>query len=252
VDACRPLFTTYAGNANDALALPGFTKDPSLDVTKGDLRLSTDRKSLVVTLSGPTFSPNLDPNVLPFGADASLIWDYAGTLYYAKATVPPLGGSPAYEAGTLKGLTFTPANSAVPGSWKDGTLTMTVPLADVGNPPAGARLSWPLGLVESQELGPVFLPIGLDTGADQDYVVGSSCVASKGLGKPTTKPTAVKKTGTTTHPPAKVTAPSGSLAATGVPAGLLGTGLLCLAGGLALTVARAREARSRTRRPSAG
>jgi hypothetical protein len=109
---------------------------------------------------------------------------------------------------------------------------MTVPLSDVGSPKAGAVLRWPLGLVDSAELGPVFLAIGIDAGADQDYVVGSTCSAGKTVAKKPVKRPA-KKPAKKPHE-AVVTKPSGSLAATGLPAGLAVTALLATGLGVAV------------------
>ncbi|HVU72282.1 MAG TPA: S53 family peptidase [Mycobacteriales bacterium] len=226
-DACKPLFTTAAGNTDDVLSLPSFTKDPSLDLTKGTVTTSADGKSLVVTLSGPTLSPDLETNVKPFGADFSLIWEYKGVLYYAKATVAAVSGDVSYDDGTVADLAFN-SKASIKGTFADHVLTMTVPVADVGNPKAGALLQWPLGLVDSAELGPVFLAIGIDAGADQDYVVGSACSSGKTVVKKPVKKPHHTVSGT------KVTKPSGSLAATGVPAALGLVALLATGAGLAI------------------
>lgn len=254
-NACNPLFTTFAGNANDALDLT-TTQDPSLDITGGDIRDSADGKSLVVSLSGPTYSPTLDSNLVPFGADSNLIWEVGSTLYYARASVAAASGTVSYEAGTVTGnlggfAAFTPAAGAVTGTFATGKLTMTVPLSDVGNPAKGTRLKYPLALVESQELGPVFGAIGIDAGTDQDYVTGSLCAAAAGtpavVAATTTKKVTKKAAKKAVKKKAAVKAkkvvvqPSRTLAFTGAPAGLSLLALLIV--GSAMLTGRLKRAR---------
>ena len=69
------------------------------------------------------------------GTEYYLLWTYAGTTYYAMAYVDPTGTQVFYNDGNTSDSSLTPPTSSnITGSFANGTLTMNVPLADVGNP----------------------------------------------------------------------------------------------------------------------
>lgn len=81
----------------------------------------------------------------------SVYWTYNGVEYYAQATSTGSGSAAvwSFSDGTFSGGRFNPVNGGITGTANPGvyaggtagTLEMQVPLADVGNPPAGASLT---------------------------------------------------------------------------------------------------------------
>lgn len=77
------------------------------------------------------------------GALWAVFWNYNGTTYYARAENK--GAAFTFDDGTYTS-NFNAVNSAVAGTTTlgpNGTFVIDVPLADVGNPPAGATLTFP-------------------------------------------------------------------------------------------------------------
>ena len=103
---------------------------------------STLRLTMTIkNLSAPPPPVNLG------GALWAVFWNYNGTTYYARAqSTGALGaGAFSYDDGTYTS-NFNPVNQSITGTattGPDGTLVIDVPLADVGNPPAGASLTLP-------------------------------------------------------------------------------------------------------------
>jgi hypothetical protein len=112
--------------------------------------------------------------------DYYLLWTYGGTQYFASAEVDAVTGAVTYGDGTVSGNQFTTANTDtgtfVPG--KNGTITVDVPLKNVGSPAAGSTLVAPAGqtrvllgttatggLIEQADVG----------GPQYDFGVGSGC-----------------------------------------------------------------------------
>src|SRR3984957_6100033 len=142
--ACQALFTTFTGNATDPAT---NMNDANLDITSGSLSLVGT--TLVAQLHGPSLAPGTDAAGAN-GTEYSLLCTYAGTTYDAMAYVDPTGTQVFYNDGTTDDSSLTPPTSSnITGSFAGGTLTLNVPLADVGNPPAGAVLTYPYGLTRA-------------------------------------------------------------------------------------------------------
>jgi hypothetical protein len=147
--------------------------DANLDITSGSMSLSGT--TLVAQLHGPSLAPGIDPAGAN-GTEYYLLWTYAGTTYYGMAYVDPTGTEVFYDDGNTNDSSLTPPTSSnISGSFANGTLTLDVPLADVGNPPTGAVLTYPYGLTRAVN-DPALVPFTVDTGGSQrDYSVGRTC-----------------------------------------------------------------------------
>lgn len=177
---CTPLFTDPAGD--DSYPLGTSTgNNPQLDVLSGNismaanhtkLRLLTTIENLSTTMASPVGGGN----------DYYFLWTYKGTTYFADAEVDSTGGV-TYHDGTVSGSSYN-TNSAHTndtghfGSGPKGVVEVDVPLANVGNPPAKAKLTGPGaqtkvlagtaqtgGLIEAADSG----------GPKYDYTVGQTC-----------------------------------------------------------------------------
>jgi pseudomonalisin len=168
--ACQALFTTYAGNATDPAS---DMNDANLDIASANLSLSGT--TLVAQIHGPALAPGIDPAGTN-GTDYYLLWTYAGTTYYGMAYVDPTGTQVFYDDGNTNDSSLTPPTSSnITGSFASDTLTLDIPLADVGNPPAGSVLSYPYGLTRAVN-NPALVPFTVDTGGSQRaYSVGRTC-----------------------------------------------------------------------------
>ncbi|HVS67998.1 MAG TPA: protease pro-enzyme activation domain-containing protein [Mycobacteriales bacterium] len=128
-------FTSPAGNANNPL-YPGTT-DPGMDITNAALHVSG--KNLIATISGQNL--NATP---PLGASGGksfyLLWTAGPKTYFASATVTAQGNT-SYAAGVSK--TSYTAKHTITGSFRSGTVTMKIPLKDVGAPKRGTILKYP-------------------------------------------------------------------------------------------------------------
>ena len=119
----------------------------NLDVV--NVNFATASSTLRVTLAIHNLSAPPPPTNFP-SAYWTVYWSYNGTTYFAQATSN--GAGPAalwsFSDGTVSGGKFNPvsgisgtANTGAYAGGTAGTLVMTVPLADVGNPPAGTSLT---------------------------------------------------------------------------------------------------------------
>jgi hypothetical protein len=120
----------------------------SLDVVSASFA-SPNATTLQVTLAVHNLSAPPPPTNFISGIWA-VYWTYNATEYYAKAESTGTGSAATwsfadgiYSANAFQaGKTITGA--ATPGPYTggaSGTLVMNVPLADVGNPPAGSSLT---------------------------------------------------------------------------------------------------------------
>ncbi|HUY64585.1 MAG TPA: protease pro-enzyme activation domain-containing protein [Acidimicrobiales bacterium] len=194
------------GNAYDVTLSPTapLTSDPQLDITTASLALSSDGKSLVATIGGPDLSTTGPPDATS-GYNFQLDWTYQGTTYFAGASVnypqqlpstgvpnnpvfgpipitnsvpapaSPPTGTVTYGDGTASDLgVFTNIDS---GSFKNGTFTIVVPLANVGNPGTGAVLQYPFAYDTLPD--GVLVALATDEAATEppglQYVFGSTC-----------------------------------------------------------------------------
>ncbi len=159
---CDATMTNPAGNAYDPVlsGLSIFVNEPALDITSASLAPSTNGKDLVATISGPSLSTTGPIDALG-GFNFFLYWTYNGTTYFATAQVDPGQPLPAtpltnpisapvslplgtvtYGDGAATGDSASMSHTDT-GSFNHGTVTINVPLANVGNPPAGSLLTYP-------------------------------------------------------------------------------------------------------------
>ncbi|HWC36762.1 MAG TPA: protease pro-enzyme activation domain-containing protein [Mycobacteriales bacterium] len=128
-------FTSPAGNANNPL-YPGTT-DPGMDITGAGLRVSG--RTLIATISGQNLSVT-PPLGATGGKSFFMLWTAGKTTYFGSATVTEQGNV-SYAAGISK--TSYNAKHTIQGSFRSGTVTLRIPLADVGNPKPGTILAYP-------------------------------------------------------------------------------------------------------------
>ena len=133
IDAVNDAPNTYTGG-------DGSNMD-NLDIVSASFA-SPNATTLRVTITIKNLSP-VPPPVNLGGALWVVFWTYNGTTYYARAQ--NTGAAFSFDDGTYTS-NFNSVNSAVLGTatmGPNGTFVMDVPLADVGNPPAGATLTFP-------------------------------------------------------------------------------------------------------------
>jgi pseudomonalisin len=131
-------FTSPSGNATNPL-YPGIN-DPSNDITRAALHRSG--KSLIATISGQSLSTT--PPLGAAGGKAFLmLWTAGKTTYFAEANVTEQGGV-SYVDGISK-TSYKPKHT-ITGSFRSGTVTMRIPLRDVGNPKPGTILKYPYAM----------------------------------------------------------------------------------------------------------
>jgi hypothetical protein len=117
----------------------------------------------------------------------TVYWTYKGTVYYAQATSNGSGSTPlfTYSDGTFSDGNFNPVGTpdGIANTGPNGTFVMTVPRADVGDPPDGATLTNPFADVHGSftVLGTgVYYTAAADRAPDSNfgasYVVGQVCV----------------------------------------------------------------------------
>jgi hypothetical protein len=154
VPPCGTQWIDDAGDASYAFDLTGNGVS-QLDLVAGSLALAPDKKTLKATLTIADLTTDV-----PTGGGANdyyMSWAYKGTTYFAGAEVSLTGVS--YSDGTLANNLYSSANTDT-GTMKTGklgTIEIDVPLANVGNPPAGTVLPKPIGntyvLVGSPQAG---------------------------------------------------------------------------------------------------
>ena len=124
------------GNANNAVN--PFQKDPSLDIRSATLRQKGS--SLVATISGPTLS-TAPANGATGGGDFIETWTVGATTYFAEAIVDGQGNV-SYVDGVSNDGSYSQKHK-ISGSFGQHTITLTVPLKDVGSPKRGTVLAFP-------------------------------------------------------------------------------------------------------------
>ncbi len=193
---CSANLTSPAGNAYDPYLsiLPPAINDASLDLTSATLALNSAGTALVVTISGPQLSTTGPIDALD-GYSFIMDWTYNGTTYFATAEVdPPIELPSTALTGPMPSPISLPTGTVVygdgisnstqqtllhtdSGSFSNHTFTITVPLANVGNPAVGSVLYYPLAF----DLLPVgiFVPTAIDeanfAGAGQAVKLSTSC-----------------------------------------------------------------------------
>ena len=177
LNPCGPVWTSAAGNET---WLGQTGQNPQLDLIRGNLALSPDGTTLITTLTVTNLS-----KTVPAGSAANeyyFLWSYNNTQYFSNVEVDP-AGNVTFADGKVSGNQYQarrsgPADSGSLVLGPNGTLTVNVPLAQVGSPPTGAILTSPNGQV--RELVGTTVTGGLIVQADQggpqyDYQVGQAC-----------------------------------------------------------------------------
>lgn len=133
-------FTSPAGNANNPL-YPG-TQDPSMDITNAGLHVSGN--TLVATIAGQNLSAT-PPLGATGGKSFYLLWTMGPKTYFAAANVTEQG-----NVSYVDGISTTSYNAkhTIQGSFRSGTVTMKIPLKDVGNAMKGDILTYPYAMAE--------------------------------------------------------------------------------------------------------
>jgi pseudomonalisin len=212
IDPCAAnLFTdgtgddAYVGDPN------GSGSNPQLDIVAGNITDNGTTLHTVLTIA------NLSTTAATAAGAANdyyVLWTYNGTQYFSSVEVDTTTDAITYGDGTVSGTDFTTANTDTgsfnPGT--DGTVTVDVPLANVGSPATGDVLLAPAGqtrvLVGTTETGGLIEPT--DVGGPQyDYQIGAVCGSTP---SPSPSPT-VSPTPTTSPSPS----PSGSPTASPTP-----------------------------------
>lgn len=170
-----PLFTDASGDDAYVGDPNGSGSNPQLDIISGNM--SDDGTNLVATIQ----LADLSTNPAQAGGAANeyyLVWTFNNTQYFANAEVDTTTGAVTYGDGTISGNQFT-TNNTDTGTFntgKGGTVTVTVPLKNVGSPTSGDVLPAPAaqtrvllgstvtgGLIEQADVG----------GPGYDYQVGA-------------------------------------------------------------------------------
>ncbi len=167
--------TSPANNANNAL--DPMQQDSSLDIRSASLRQHGN--ALVVTISGPTLSTS-DPAGASGGADFIETWTVGTTTYFAEATIDAQGNVTYHDGISTGGYS---QKNTISGSFAQHTITMTVPLRDVGNPGRGTVLAYPYAFAQYGLSGPTVVTNPLYFTEDvatagqpaQGVVLGSRC-----------------------------------------------------------------------------
>ena len=150
--------TSPAGDAfYDGLA--GTTNYPGLDIRGLSLSESADSLTFTIPVTDPSQIAAAAQSIgAPF-VDVVVRWEYASKIYFAAVEVPVAGAPAMYFDGgaasidlcsvsacdphimTYPGPAVAPATShTITGSIDTGSITLTVPRADVGGPKNGERL----------------------------------------------------------------------------------------------------------------
>jgi hypothetical protein len=145
-----------------------------MDLTRGELDLSPDGTTLRAVLT----IADLNGQVPSIGqaADYNFYWTYAGITWSAHTHIDR-SGAITFEDGRVGGgkdaKTHADAGRLTPG--KPGTIEVDVPLANVGNPPAGARLAYPYGQTSMQL---ATLNLTIDAAGGQSDAVALPCASA--------------------------------------------------------------------------
>jgi subtilase family serine protease len=131
-------FTSPSGNATNPL-YPGV-KDANNDITRATLRVSG--KTLIATISGQTLSAT-PPLGAAGGKTFMMLWTAGKKTYFSEADVTVQGGV-SYVDG-ISTTSYKPKHT-ITGSFRSGTVTMRIPLKNVGNPKRGTILKYPYAM----------------------------------------------------------------------------------------------------------
>jgi hypothetical protein len=144
-------FTSPATNANNPL-YPG-TMDPTMDITNATMHISGS--DLIATIAGQSLAPSPPPTGASGGEQYYILWTLGNsadaTTYFAAATVTEQGAVSYHDGISTTGYM---SKHTIKGSFKAGTITLRVPLKDVGSPKRGAVLEYPYAESEYGLAGP--------------------------------------------------------------------------------------------------
>lgn len=185
--ACVPLFT----GAADAAAYPPeepVESEPQLDVIQGDMHTvnvsGVENLQTILTIQDMEDGPTAVAQ--PGGANEYyMTWTYKGTTYFTNAEVAVTGDSFNYGSIEKVGATSEYSNSGtgtgtiVTGT--NGTITVDVPLSDVGSPALGDTLTSPAAATYVEVGVPAVggsLQEADSAGPGNDYVLGEVCAAT--------------------------------------------------------------------------
>jgi hypothetical protein len=154
--ACVPLFT---GSVGESTWPPDAGSDyPNLDIVEGNMH------NTKTTLTGVLTVDDLETGVtaVPPGGTAieyTLSWAYGTTDWFLNAEVAATGNTFTYgettvgTGGQSSSTTLGDATGTIV-TGQNGTITMTIPLSDVGSPANGDALTGPNGRTEILEGAP--------------------------------------------------------------------------------------------------
>lgn len=171
------LFTDSAGDDAYIADPNGSGSNPQLDIVAGKITESNSVLHTSLTIA------NLNTDGAQAAGAANLyymLWTYKGTQYFSEVQVDTTTGDVTYGDGTVSGNTFNSANTDTgtfnPGA--NGTVTVDVPLANVGSPPAGDILVAPAGqtavLAGTTAVGG-FIEQADVGGPQYDFQIGAVC-----------------------------------------------------------------------------
>lgn len=168
---CLPFGTSPVGNV-DPTVLGETTEE--IDLTKASMDLSRDGKSLVITVHGPKLAPSFPIEYQ--GSFVKVAWTYGGVAYEAAA-MNIASGTTGTAFKLSEDPTAQPEREAATAMYTTGTVTISVPLSEIGHPHSGDRLSEPVvdsGFITN--LAALDIPeIDDAAGPIRDYTVGQQC-----------------------------------------------------------------------------
>jgi hypothetical protein len=183
VNVCGPAFTDPAGDEDelggtaDPVTSPGQT--PQLDILAGDVRVSSDRKTVTTTLTLKDLS-----TAAPAGGqgnDYFVSWYFDGVTYRTHAFVDAVTGALTVED-SANGTTRTagPADTGSLVTGPNGKVIVNVPASAVGNPQVGDQLLGPSAETREAEGQVNGVVSTLDflydsAGPKYDVLVGARC-----------------------------------------------------------------------------
>ena len=157
--AGTPRWTNPPHTATDVAG----NSDPQLSLAAGNMTVSRDGRTLDVTLTLEDLTATVPAGATGAGWYATWVWN--GTTYFADAELG-VDGSITYADGTFANRQYSAAHTDTglfrPGP--QGTITVHVPLANVGHPGRGATLRQPAAETVTDEGVPVTSATGA-TGA---------------------------------------------------------------------------------------
>lgn len=126
---------------------------PAIDLTRATITTSKSAKTLTATLHGPALSATPDA-AAEGGEDFYAYWRYGHQVHYLVAHTTA-GRSPTFAAGRTSASHFyaDDPSSTVTGRFTGHTLTMTVPLSQVGAPGRHAVLVDPAAFTQLNAVG---------------------------------------------------------------------------------------------------